>query len=1168
MGHPLKVPAQKPAIVYLNKKEQPSAHPRVVLAGQPIVNTPGQGKFLNPKQVPAISKSILAGPPEVETVKDAYIKDDNQQNFSIFTKRHGLKYSAVHCMMQDRSGNIWFCTYGGGVSKYDGKSFTHFTEKEGLSNNRVWSVMQDRDENIWFGTDGGGACRYDGKYFTRFTEAEGLIGNSVLNMTQDKHGNIWFATTDGVSKFDGKSFTQFTAREGLCDNTILSVLEDKNGNLWFGSGENGVTKFDGKTFVNFSREQGLINNSVLSILQDKDGNLWFGTHRGISEYDGRYFTNYTETEGLAYNDVYHILQDKDGDLWFATHGGGISKLSRENRTPGSSTSLRHFVNYTTADGLSDDVVLYILQDKCNTIWFGTNNGVSKYGGKLFTHLTTREGISNNKVYSIIKDKAGDLWMGTSGGGALRYNGKSVECFSEKEGLCSNKVFCIYQDKDGNIWFGTDGGGVSKYDGSSFTHFSQKNGLPNDKVFTIFQDTDGNMWFGTYGGGISRYNGKCFTNYFIKEGVPQNAIVCSFQDAQKNLWFGTDGGGILKFSPPGKACFNGQPEYQVTNLTKKNGLSSNNIYSIYQDKDGSMWFGTGGGGLIKFDGKYTTTYTEKDGLCSNYILSIFQDKNETLWFGTRFGLCRINSKNKKANANKNEPLSFVSYEYEDGFLGIGCNRSAICQDKTGTIWIGTNDRLTAYHPEGDVADTIPPNIQLTAVDLFNEKINWSDLIVPASQKSGKSEVRDTSIVLENGVTVSNFRFDKTSDWYGLPLNLSLNFDNNFLTFKFIGITQIRNKKVKYQYQLVGLDENWSAPTTTNEVTYGNLSPGHYTFKVKAENSEGFWSNEFEYPFTIRPPWWQTIWFRLGMAAFVVIQLALLYLWRIKSLRKRQKYLERKVAEKTEQVVRQSQELQAINNELIQQKEELEAANATKDKLFSIISHDLRSPFNGFLGLTELMADELEELQLNNMHELAVSMKESASNLYQLLQNLLEWSQLQKGAIKFRPQGCQLRTIAEKCLLILQETARNKKIKLTNNIPADLEVFSDEYMLRTVIQNLVSNALKFSSVGEEVRIDAQQKTDREVTISISDSGIGMSPDLLAKLFRIGENTGRKGTQNEPTTGLGLILCKEFTEKNGGHIWAESEEGKGSTFYFTVPALTKSGMNEPQQLSEANL
>ena len=1157
-GQTIRIPVGKPNAIYTNTNEFLAGQPTIILAGNPRINTPGQDSFLIPKTVTAIDKPFLGGMPIVEKAKDAYIKDQNPQNFSTFGKHQGLNYNSIHCQLQDISGNIWFCTYGGGVSRYDGKSFTHFTTKEGLGNNRIWSVLQDKSGNLWFGTDGGGASRYDGKFFTHFTTAEGLSGNSVLSMLQDRNGDIWFATTGGLSKYDGKSFTHYSQKEGLCDNTILSILQDKSGNLWFGSGEHGVSKYDGKSFSNFSESEGLVNNTVFYILQDRDENIWFGTNGGVSCYNGKSFSNYTDHEGLSDNKIYSIFQDSLGAYWFGT-GRGITKLTFNVSEPDeklNSPKRGAFTHITENDGLCNNLVYSILNDKSGNIWFGTNEGVSKYGGSLFTHYTRNEGLSNNKVFSILKDKSGNLWFGTFGGGIIRYDGKSFLNYTEKEGLANDKVFSMFQDKSGNMWFGTDGGGISKYDGKSFTNFTQKEGLSNNKVFCIAQDKPGNLWFGTYGGGVSKYDGQSFTNYTVKEGLCNNFVLSILKDRNGNLWFGTDGGGVsnLILEKSDKLHENTTIKSQsfvpqFINYTTKDGLPNNYVFSIFQDNDENIWFGTGGGGVAKFDGKYFTTYTENEGLSNNNVLSITQDKNDNLWFGTRFGLSKLKSGALNVNANNAGLPLFNNFAYEDGFLGIGCNRGAICQDKTGTIWIGTNDRLTAYHGDGDIADTISPEIQLTGISLFNETIKWSNLLTDITDNEGHFQAKDTSIILENGVTVTDFNFDATSKWYYIPQNLSLKYNNNFLTFSFIGISQRHNKKMRYQYKLEGLDKTWSALTLSTDASYGNLSPGTYIFKIKARNGEGYWCKEFAYQFTIRPPWWKTGWFRLIMVVFVLTSLFVLYRWRITSLKTQQRYLERIVKEKTAEVVNQSIELQGINDELRRQKEALEVANATKDRFFSIIAHDLRNPFSGFLGLTEIMAEDLASLTLTEIQDLAQGMNKSATNLYHLLENLLQWSLMQREAIPFNPEIIPLLATLDDSITMLLESAKRKNIVLTYDIPDQIKVYADANSLQTIFRNLVSNAVKFTRNGGHVNVSAWIEAGQKVVVAIKDSGIGMSSKMLNDLFRIDVKTNRVGTAGELSSGLGLFLCKDFVEKHGGEIWVESVEGKGSTFYFTL-------------------
>jgi len=232
------------------------------------------------------------------------------------------------------------------------------------------------------------------------------------------------------------------------------------------------------------------------------------------------------------------------------------------------------------------------------------------------------------------------------------------------------------------------------------------------------------------------------------------------------------------------------------------------------------------------------------------------------------------------------------------------------------------------------------------------------------------------------------------------------------------------------------------------------------------------------------------------------------------------------------------------------EELQNLNAEKDKFFSIIAHDLRSPLISFLGITKLLAEDLPNLTINEIQDMARGMEKSADGLFCLLENLLEWSRLQRGLINLCLDKLGLRQNVAKTVETLVELARKKEIEIENQIPEELVVTVDENMLASIIRNLVSNALKFTYKGGRIDIDAKSLDEDFVQVSISDNGIGMDADILNNIFNKNVQTSRQGTNGEPSSGLGLIICKDFIEKHNGKIWAESEEGKGSTFYFTLP------------------
>ena len=738
--------------------------------------------------------------------------------------------------------------------------------------------------------------KYDGKYFTRFGEAEGLWSNTVWAITEDKNGNIWFGTEVGAAKFDGENFIQYSENQGLNNNRVHTIFEDKYGNMWFGTQGGGVCKFNGSTFYQYTVNEGLCSNWITSMIQDSRGDYWFGSESsGISKFDGTYFRNYTTKEGLCSNSINRILEDDNHYIWIATNGGA-------SKFDGTS-----FTQYTENQGLCNNTVYSIIQCKSGNLWFGTFGGASEYGGGRFIHFTRNEGLPNNYVNCINQDVNGNLWFGTDGGGVTKYDGKSFTNYTMKEGLVNNRVNTINQDFDGNLWFGTNGGGLSKFDGKTFTSYTYQEGLSNEWVTCSLKDRYNNIWFGTQGGGVSKFNGKSFTNYTKREGLESDNIISMAQDYKGNLWFGTEN--------EGASMFDGK---KFIHFNTKNGLSNNTINAILEDKNGVIWFATNGGGICSYNGTKFSYFTQKEGLINDYVVSILEDKRGAIWFGTRFGISRLITPNLERKKINPELPIFKNYTFEDGFLGMGCNKGALFEDKLGIIWIGANNMLTAFHSESDEHDNVPPIVRVSTIELFNEKIDWVSF----------EKNRDTTLVLENGITIKDVSFSSTSKWYNLPDDLILSYDNNNLTFGFVGINQKQNKKVLYKFKLEGLDKVWSAFTTRSDAGYGNLPAGSYIFKVKAMNSEGYWSNESQFAFTVSPPWWQTWWFYLVLGGTFVLSIIVFIKTRERKLRHGKLLLEKTVSEQTHLLSEKNEELNQQNEQI---HNSLEALKTTQSQL---------------------------------------------------------------------------------------------------------------------------------------------------------------------------------------------------------------------------------------------
>ncbi len=246
---------------------------------------------------------------------------------------------------------------------------------------------------------------------------------------------------------------------------------------------------------------------------------------------------------------------------------------------------------------------------------------------------------------------------------------------------------------------------------------------------------------------------------------------------------------------------------------------------------------------------------------------------------------------------------------------------------------------------------------------------------------------------------------------------------------------------------------------------------------------------------------------------------------------------------------AQKMIELNQKLIESEEQLKELNANKDKFFSIISHDLKSPFTSLLGFAEYLVEDFDDLPKEEIKEFSTNIYKSAKNIFALLENLLQWSRIQSGKIQYTPSEFNLTSLIDTIIALFQVNATKKKVRLINEVTEDIKVFADKFMVDAVIRNLLSNAIKFTKSGGEVRVKVEEK-ENYLQISVKDNGVGMKEEIKNKLFRIDQHVTTKGTDQEKGTGLGLILSKEFVEKNGGKIWVETEIGKGSEFIFTLP------------------
>jgi ligand-binding sensor domain-containing protein/class 3 adenylate cyclase len=886
-----KVAPAKPASVRLDSVKPPTV---VALASMPNAQTVA----VPSKSGGSFSRMVGGKDTKIDLLPPQKVPAVTHFLMKTYTTEDGLGSDIIQAMIRDKNGNLWFGTWGGGVSRYDGQTFTTYTTAQGLANNAVGAILQDRNGYLWFGTPNG-VSRYDGHTFTAYSTAQGLPNSFVSVIHEDRAGNLWFGTLGGVSRYDGHAFMSYTTAQGLVGNEVRSMLQDRAGNLWFGT-SGGVSRYDGQAFTNYTTAEGLISNDVSAIQEDRAGNLWFGTLGGVSRYDGHAFMSYTAAQGLVSNEVRSMLQDRAGNLWFGT-------LKGVSRYDGHA-----FTTYTTAQGLASNEIRSMLQDRVGNLWFGTfGGGVSRFDGQAFASYTSAQGLSKNLVSVIQEDRAGNLWFGTLGDGLIRYDRHTFTTYTTAQGLGSNRVISMLQDRSGDLWFGTRDNGVSRYDGKAFTTYNMEQGLAANTVWSILQDRDGNMWFGTWDNGVSRYDGHTFTNYSTAQGLPRNEVRSMLQDRAGNMWFGTFGG-VSRYDG-----------HAFTNYTTAQGLAHNNVRSLLEDRCGNLWFATAGG-VSRFDGHGFVTYSA--GLANTNFVSMTSSKStQDLVFGTSDGLSILTGFIPK-QPKKSEPISVqnnLSNHDLENYTPVFENYSpkakypfsppnpesikGIYVDSTGKLWFA-NSAVKLGVVSIDYAllvkDTTKlPKVSIKTVKLDNDYVGWSDLLDAKAINPG---IRLNQSLIEEVTTfgrelsdserklsrekLSGIKFDGVTPWYPLPKNLVLPYSYNEIAFDFVAIETGRPQDVRYQYRLEGLSNDWSPPTDIERAKFTNLNEGTYEFKVRAKRLSGDWNEPTVYTFTVQPPWYRTWWAYSLYAISTLAVLFLLYRWRTAILRKRYEALQ--------------------------------------------------------------------------------------------------------------------------------------------------------------------------------------------------------------------------------------------------------------------------------------
>ena len=933
----------------------------------------------------------------------------------------GLPLSSVAGIVQDKDGYLWFGGLGG-VARFDGINWQTYTTEDGLARNWVWPMVLDKAGNLWCGTGnlystGAGVSRYDGQKWKTFTTEDGLVDNRVISMLKDRGGNLWFGTYAGVSKYDGSNWQTFTTDDGLASNYVSAIFQDREGSMWFSTGTisgkgKGVSRYDPSqgqdAWTTLTKKDGLAINAVTTVFQDLEGDFWFGTaDKGLSRYSPDSDTpwrTFTAEDGLAGGlPIGTIIQDSEGNIW-------VGSLSGVSRFDGTRWRL-----FTTRDGMAVNNSWTIFEDDEGHLWFGSAiAAVSKYSSAIENLIITSEGLSlhaASKVVGVDRDRDGILWIGTAEGGVHQYDGRMFTSFTTDDGLAQGRIRTMFKDREGVFWFGITGGGLSRYnpfakgtgpDRAAWRTFTTEDGLASNNVESIFQDQEENLWFSSSvrlmgGKGVTKYDGQTFRVFTTQDGLPSNNVARVFQDREGSLFFNTDKGvsrcdpALLKLQTlPGKI-------WEDVNWGNDTVLAG--VFSIIQDRDGSLWFGTWGGGVTRYDGAASTRFTVNDGLASNNAWRIIQDREGHKWFSTDRGVSRYDGQ------------TFSSLTPDDGLAGNYATQ--IHEDTDGTLWIGTGEGITRFRR----SKAWPPPVFIDAV-------------------------------------IADRRYEGTAD-VKIPSTAGL------MTFEFRAISyKTRPEAMVYRYRLRGYEEEWKT-VRAREVTYEDLPTGNYTFEVIAVDRDLVYSERpATLALTVHLPYERIALICTLSIALVLIgwQTA-----RVVRRDRRLREANTAMSSANKELFDVNRELGTAKEAAEKSQEAAEAANVAKSRFLANMSHEIRTPMNAILGYAQILErdttlapghrDPIQTIHRSGDHLLKLindvldiskieagrlELQPSDFDLQSLLQNL---------SVMFQ-QRCQSKRLAWQI-----DAPEGDRIP----------VHSDEAKLSQVLINLLGNAVKFTQQG---------------------------------------------------------------------------------------------------------
>lgn len=1065
---------------------------------------------------------------------------NTEYRFSRIGINNGLSHNQVNAIKQDAKGFIWLGTQSG-LNRYDGYDFKVFKTQSGdtnsISDNYVEKIFDFPGNKFWITT------RNVPNIYDPFTEKfernfqRALAGLSLpqvqpANILKDSVGNFWFLYRNktGFYKYsaDGK-LKHFKHIEGNskspATDDVASVVSGTGNFTWIVHTNGILEKLDNSNDEVVLRNDLLqkANNDELydyNLYADSDGDLWMaaflvGNPRGVFYFSPgkQSFIRFSKEDPiyrLNNNIVTGITQDADGFIWIGTDHGGVNIVNKKDM------SVRYLLNDPTDNStISQNSIFSVYKDNTGIIWLGTfKQGVNYYNASLikfalYRHLASNpNSLSYEDINRFIEDDKGNLWIGSNGGGLIYFD-RATEKFityrhnpNDPNSLSNDVVVSLCIDHEKKLWVGTYYGGLDCFDGNKFTHYKNIPGNPNsiseNRVFEIFEDSQHDLWIGTLSSGLDRYNREknIFYHYKLTDSnfIHSNYVSSILEDNEGFIWVATNGIDIFDRKQNKFIKYFGHDD------NDRSSLSNNNVFAMIQDSRGLIWIGTREG-LCYFDKANSKfrSFSKADGLPDNTVLTLLEDNQHNIWLSTPNGLCNVII-NKK---NENDELffHFKTYDESNGLQAREFNDKAAYKTRQGEMIFGGPNGFNIFNPDKFSVNRKVPSVVLTDLQIFNKEITAGDII--------------------NGRAILSRAFPETKE-------ITLKYKENIFSIEFAALGFSQSAKDKFAYKLEGFNKDWVITDgSQRRVSYTNLDPGSYTFRVKAANSDGIWNEEGAVlKINILPPFWRT-----PLAYFIytlAIVGALFLARRITLERARMRF-------QMEQQQKEAERIQALD--------------AMKTKFFTNISHEFRTPLSLILSPLDTIVKNTGE---GNQKKQLQLIQRNARRLLNLVNQLLDFRKMEVQEFKLQLSKGDIIRFVKDIVSSFSDISEKKNIELVFSSDAEsFETFFDRDKLEKILFNLLSNAFKYTPANGNIHVNiSYSAANSSIYLSVKDSGIGIPAEMHEKIFErffqhtVPDNMLAQGS------GIGLAITKEFVKLHNGSIKVDSEPEKGTCFTVTLP------------------